>query len=233
MATWGSADYRQLERLRENLAKLQGADMDKFCTDVSRELAGRLLALVIPRTPVGRKPTLEQLGGKEAKATVKTKLRDAQGRLRTRSFLSREGAILQQYWSGYMGGTLRRGWTTKNEEAAAKPGGGMTAKAYAQTLPVTKAGGVYQITVINPVKYASYVEFGHRQKPGRYDALGTVLCGRGDDLRGGRRADSGGPAGRALPCRNPQCHGGIFGDDAVGCIAGNVTVCDMWRNVAE
>ena len=30
MATWGSADYRQLERLRENLAKLQGADMDKF-----------------------------------------------------------------------------------------------------------------------------------------------------------------------------------------------------------
>ena len=67
-----------------------------------------------------------------------------------------------------MGGTLRRGWTTKNEEAAAKPGGGMTAKAYAQTLPVTKAGGVYQITVINPVKYASYVEFGHRQKPGRY-----------------------------------------------------------------
>ena len=122
MATWGSADYRQLERLRENLAKLQGADMDKFCTDVSRELAGRLLALVIPRTPVGRKPTLEQLGGKEAKATVKTKLRDAQGRLRTRSFLSREGAILQQYWSGYMGGTLRRGWTAKNEEAAAKPG---------------------------------------------------------------------------------------------------------------
>lgn len=168
MATWGSADYRQLERLRENLAKLQGADMDKFCTDVSRELAWRLLALVIPRTPVGRKPTLEQLGGKEAKATVKTKLRDAQGRLRTRSFLSREGAILQQYWSGYMGGTLRRGWTAKNEEAAAKPGGGMTAKAYAQTLPVTKAGGVYQITVINPVKYASYVEFGHRQKPGRY-----------------------------------------------------------------
>ena len=44
----------------------------------------------------------------------------------------------------------------------------MTAKAYAQTLPVTKAGGMYQITVINPVKYASYVEFGHRQKPGRY-----------------------------------------------------------------
>ena len=73
---------------------------------------------------------------------------------------------------------------------------------------------------------------GGRQR-GRYDALGTVLCGRGDDLRGGRRADSGGPAGRALPCRNPQCHGGIFGDDAVGCIAGNVTVCDMWRNVAE
>ena len=37
-----------------------------------------------------------------------------------------------------------------------------------------------------------------------------------------------------LKSPNLEILGGIvFGDDAVGCIAGNVTVCDMWRNVAE
>ena len=50
---WGSVDYRQLQKLRDNLAKLERVDMDKFCRDVSKELAARLLALVIPRTPVG------------------------------------------------------------------------------------------------------------------------------------------------------------------------------------
>ena len=43
--------------------------------------------------------------------------------------------------SGKKGGTLRRGWTIgeiKNE------------------------GGIYKIDIINPVEYASYVEYGHR-----------------------------------------------------------------------
>ena len=53
---WGSVDYRQLQKLRDNLAKLERVDMDKFCRDVSKELAARLLALVIPRTPVGQYP---------------------------------------------------------------------------------------------------------------------------------------------------------------------------------
>ena len=53
---WGSVDYRQLQKLRDNLAKLERMDMDKFCRDVSKELAARLLALVIPRTPVGKYP---------------------------------------------------------------------------------------------------------------------------------------------------------------------------------
>lgn len=53
---WGTVDYRQLKKLRENLVKLQSADLEKFCIDASKELAGRLLALVIPRTPVGAYP---------------------------------------------------------------------------------------------------------------------------------------------------------------------------------
>ena len=64
-------------------------------------------------------------------------------------------AALQEYWAGYRGGTLRDGWTI---------------------LPIQKQGDAYTITVINNLEYASYVEFGHRQQPGRYvPALGKCL----------------------------------------------------------
>lgn len=119
---WGNCDYKQLQRLRDSLATLQSMDMDRFCTEVSKELAARLLALVIPRTPVGQYPKS----------------------------------------SGKKGGTLRRGWTSKTQADAASRGSSNDAKAYAEALPVRKSGNAYIIEVINPVEYASYVEFGHR-----------------------------------------------------------------------
>lgn len=122
---WGRCEYRQLIKLRDNLAKLQSADLDKFCRDTSKELAARLLSLVIPATPVGKYPKA----------------------------------------SGKKGGTLRRGWTARTEQEAASRGGDSNAQAYAQAMPVSKQGSTYVVEVINPVHYASYVEFGHR-KPG-------------------------------------------------------------------
>ena len=63
--------------------------------------------------------------------------------------------------SGKVGGTLRRGWTAKTQEEAA--GGKNTAAAtYAASLPITHEGDTYTVEIINPVEYASYVEFGHR-----------------------------------------------------------------------
>lgn len=63
--------------------------------------------------------------------------------------------VLKTYWSGYQGGTLRRGWDVTS---------------------VTKKGNYYEVEVFNPVMYASYVEFGHRQTPGRFvPALGKRL----------------------------------------------------------
>lgn len=56
MARWGKADFKELEKLQKNLEKLQGSDLDKFCRDCSKELAARLLGLVIPDTPVGEYP---------------------------------------------------------------------------------------------------------------------------------------------------------------------------------
>lgn len=128
MAKWGKCDYRQLQKLRDNMAKLQSADMDKFCRDVSKELAARLLALVIPATPKGKYPKS----------------------------------------SGKKGGTLQRGWTARShEEAASGSGaGGSKAREYANSVPITKSGNTYIIEIINPVEYASYVEFGHRTPGG-------------------------------------------------------------------
>lgn len=65
--------------------------------------------------------------------------------------------------TGKKGGTLRRGWTAKTEEEAIA-GGVPGAKEYANALEVTKEGAVYTIEIINPVHYASYVEFGHRTR---------------------------------------------------------------------
>lgn len=39
--------------------------------------------------------------------------------------------------------------------------------AYANSLPVFKRGRNFYIEVINPVHYASYVEFGHRTRGGQ------------------------------------------------------------------
>lgn len=122
---WGNVDYKQLQKLRDNLQKLQDMDLDKFCEDVSKELAARLLALVIPRTPVGQYPKS----------------------------------------SGKKGGTLCRGWTARTEQEATG-GGKVDPTAYANALPVFKRGRTFYIEVINPVHYASYVEFGHRTRGG-------------------------------------------------------------------
>lgn len=59
--------------------------------------------------------------------------------------------------SGKTGGTLRRGWNVKN-------------------IKLEKIDGGYQVKIINPVEYASYVEYGHRQTPGRFvPAIGKRL----------------------------------------------------------
>ena len=55
MAKWGSVDFREFKALQKRLEVLQQADLQKFCEAVSKELAARLLAKVIKRTPT-RKP---------------------------------------------------------------------------------------------------------------------------------------------------------------------------------
>ena len=76
----------------------------------------------------------------------------------------------------HVGGALRRAWTCRTEEEAQKSAEAPTAAAYAKTLDVEKQGHEYSVEVANPMYYASYVEHGHRQEPGRYvPAIGKRL----------------------------------------------------------
>lgn len=57
--------------------------------------------------------------------------------------------------------TLVRGWTVSTHEEAA---GGKTVgyKEWCDNVEVKKQGNTYILDIINPVNYASYVEYGHR-----------------------------------------------------------------------
>lgn len=53
MTKWGRVDFSQMKRLQKKMEKLERAGLEKFCEDAAKELAARLLAKVIKRTPVG------------------------------------------------------------------------------------------------------------------------------------------------------------------------------------
>lgn len=73
------------------------------------------------------------------------------------------------------GGTLRRGWTANSEEEAEKSGD-KDIEAFLETVKIKKGGNKYTIVIENPVRYSSYVEYGHRQTPGRFvPAIGKKL----------------------------------------------------------
>lgn len=163
MARWGKCDFRELEQLNKRLEQLSSVDFDAFCREAANEIAARLLEKVKKRTPVGVAPKFDEplttkVRGNDYIAQVTTKTGEKVFRKRkgkSYTMLTRSGAIRDKYWSGYEGGTLRDAWTI---------------------LPVEKQGDQYIVTVVNNTEYASYVEYGHRQTPGRYvPALGKSL----------------------------------------------------------
>lgn len=136
MGKMGKFSASGLEKLQRQLDKINAGDMDAFVEGCAKELAARLLAKVIKRTPVGDYPK----------------------------------------GSGKKGGTLRRGWTAQQSGSGAEGLRTNGAKGYVDSLKINRYGGFLVIEIVNPVEYASYVEFGHRQTPGRYvPAIGKRL----------------------------------------------------------
>ena len=54
MARLGKLDVRGLRELQTKLNRLKSEQIKQFVEGCAKELAARLLALVIPRTPVGK-----------------------------------------------------------------------------------------------------------------------------------------------------------------------------------
>lgn len=163
MAKWGNCKFDQLKEYADKLEKLTDADINDLCIKCSKELAARLLALVIPATPVGKN-----------KYTYETKKiydywrEDGTDDIAGKRHRYDTGKTKVVRHTAKVGGTLRRGWTSKTHDEAASGTGkrGKPAKEYAASLPVRKVGDYYKIQIINPVEYASYVEFGHRTVSG-------------------------------------------------------------------
>jgi hypothetical protein len=119
MSGTGKVDIKDLEDFKLNLEKHLGEyQIHPFLESCAKELAARLLAKVVKRTPTGEYPKK----------------------------------------TGKKGGTLKRGWTNGKSSGAT---------AYANSLKVHTFGGNYVIEIVNPVEYASYVEFGHRTRGGK------------------------------------------------------------------
>lgn len=127
MSKFGKFDCKGLVEFQQQLKQLQ--DPDAFVEACAKELAARLLQMVVKRTPVGeydKKVEFTTKDGKQVKFTPHT---------------------------GKKGGTLRRGWTGEKRASA---------QGYADSLTVNHFGDTYVIEIVNPVEYASYVEYGHR-----------------------------------------------------------------------
>lgn len=86
----------------------------------------------------------------EIEAFIKSCAKEIAARL-LRKAIQRTPVGVYPSGSGKTGGTLRRGWSAQQN----------------QGLNVTRNGGVYTVEIINPVPYASYVEYGHRTRGGR------------------------------------------------------------------
>lgn len=159
MGNLGGFNANQLRRFQGKLNEIKPEDVSGFIDACAKELAARLLATVIKRT----------LPGDYSKEVEVVAKRDSKNHKKGDTYTKRVNP------SGKVGGTLRRGWTAKtHEEAEGGSGRGADAKAYAESLTVNHFGDMIVIEIVNPVEYASYVEYGHRTRnhtgwvPGRF-----------------------------------------------------------------
>lgn len=124
-----SANYKQLSDFTKKIEKLNNQQKEEFLEACCRELAARLLAKVIKRTPKNKDEDI-------------------------------------------VGGTLQRGWTTSStgdakrdtKQAMYENMFGGQQRVSSKGMEIKHVGNKYIIDIVNPVEYASYVEYGHRTR---------------------------------------------------------------------
>lgn len=164
MGRFGSAKFDDLKKFQEKLNKLNQNEVNAFIEACAKELAARLLAKVIKRTPVGeydkKVSFTANIPEQEVNFTTKS------GKAVSFRAKAQEKQVSFQPNTGKKGGTLRRGWTAGKTSSAS---------AYVDSLRVNHFGGTYVIEIVNPVEYASYVEFGHRSRNHKGWVKGTFM----------------------------------------------------------
>lgn len=144
MSTYGDCDFSQFEKFARKVKSMtQG--IDKLYKDCAKELAARLLRDVIKNTAV-------------SDGIYKAVFVYDAGHDSGDFFLKRVGS----------GGTLRRGWMYKTQKEAETNKKNKSVQDIVSELNIIKNGSSYRVNIVNCVEYASYYEYGHRQRPGRF-----------------------------------------------------------------
>lgn len=141
MGKMGGFSLEGMKQLKKQMEKLQEQEANAFIEACAKELAARLLTELIRRTPVGDY-------SKEIEVTAK---RDSKYHKRGDTYTKRVNP------SGKMGGTLRRGWTSRTQEEAESGKGRPTVqdvKAFVDSIEIQHQGNMLVIEIKNPVTYA-------------------------------------------------------------------------------
>lgn len=145
-----------LEAMKKNLEDIQ-KNQAEIMASLVKSLGALLLRKVIFRTPVGDYENDFQTYKRDnKKKNIKAGdiKYDKNGKAKRKSYKSITTKNVT-YIYRRRGGNLRRNWTIGQ---------------------VFKNGNMYSVEVINSAFYASYVEYGHRQTPGRFvPVLGKKL----------------------------------------------------------
>lgn len=163
-------DYKDWEQLQKNLS-ITGKSRDEFCVAITKEIATRLLAKVIRRTPVGDY-------SKDLYVDTRNK------QIKYASFMTKgDKRVTFQVKSVKKGGTLRRGWTggKLNSDGIQNILSSLKVHHFGDT-KVHQNGDTYVIEIENPVPYASYVEFGHCRVNGGWTEGKFMLSMSEDEL---------------------------------------------------
>lgn len=132
-------DYSDIERLKSAVENLNNT-RDELMSKIAKELAARLLRLVVERTPKNKGSYYIEFARTYDSKTGKSKVyKNTSGKNKGKSRTTK---------TKITGGTLKRGWTVDNK--------------------ILMFENTFVINVFNNVFYATYVEYGHRQTPGRY-----------------------------------------------------------------
>lgn len=135
-------EFQELRKLEKAIETI-GATRDDVISSIAKRLAAELLRMVVKRTPVGNGNYYVQFSRYYEADTGKT------GKARyIKNKSGKNKGKVKFTATKVTGGTLRRGWTVDNK--------------------VLMFGDTYAINVFNNVFYATYVENGHEQTPGRF-----------------------------------------------------------------